>query len=71
MANSTAKLVNSAKQQRADLQNPAAQQKLSAASTDVIDTIDKMVVAAGDLPGGERYALLSLFSLFHESAYCN
>ncbi len=54
MANSTAKLVSSAKQQRADVQNPAAQQKLSAASTDVIDTIDQIVVAAADLQGGER-----------------
>lgn len=44
VANSTAKLVSSAKQQRADAQNPVAQQKLSTASTDVIDTIDQVIV---------------------------
>ena len=68
VANSAAKLVSSAKQQRADVSNPAAQQKLSAASTDVIGTIDQIVMAAGDLPGGERCDHIFLLLWFWEES---
>jgi len=48
------RLVGAAKAQRADTQNPAAQQKLSTTASDVVDKITEVVAAAGDLPGGER-----------------
>ncbi|KAF2072336.1 hypothetical protein CYY_006349 [Polysphondylium violaceum] len=53
-ANNVLKLVHAAKSQRSDPTNPQAQAKLSDASTVVADSINEVVGAAEDLPGGER-----------------
>ncbi|EGC38365.1 actin binding protein [Dictyostelium purpureum] len=53
-ANTILKLVQAAKQQRNDPTNTQAQNKLSEVSSEVVESINNVVSAAEDLPGGER-----------------